>query len=70
MRNDNSKMQTSEAWNKILRKYNIAEENTEPKNPQWNPAEHKFKMSSAILRGFWTELGLLGTFGSSVCAMW
>ena len=27
IRNDNSKMQTSKVWSKILQKYNIAEEN-------------------------------------------
>ena len=31
--NDNAKMQTSEAWNKILRKYNISSSTTEPYHP-------------------------------------
>ena len=43
IKNDNSKMQTSKAWSKILRKYNIAEENTEPHNPQQNPAERRIQ---------------------------
>ena len=41
--NDNSKMQTGVEWNKILCKYNIAAENTEPDHPEQNPAEHRIK---------------------------
>ena len=43
MRNDNSKMQTSKAWIQVLRKYNIAEQNTEPLYPNQNTAERRIQ---------------------------
>ena len=43
IKNDNSKMQTSKAWNQVLRKYNIAEQNTEPQHPHQNKAERRIQ---------------------------
>ena len=49
--NDNSKMQTSEAWRELERTYNISDSTTEPHNPQQNPAERKIKtVKNGILR--------------------
>jgi hypothetical protein len=39
--NDNSKMQTSEAWKEILRKYCISDGMMEPHHPWQNYAEHQ-----------------------------
>lgn len=39
IRKDNSKMQTSQAWFDIMRKYNSKDEYIEPHNPQQNPAD-------------------------------
>ena len=43
LHNDNSKMQTSIAWNKILNQYNILGTCTEPYNPQQNAAERQIQ---------------------------
>lgn len=51
--NDNAKMQTSEAWNKILRKYNISSSTTEPYHPWQNRSERRIqdvkRMSNRIM---------------------
>eukprot|EP00957_Ditylum_brightwellii_P117733 8981827-Ditylum_brightwellii.AAC.1 len=39
LRSDNAKMQTGVNFRNTLHKYNIKSENTEPHNPQQNPAE-------------------------------
>eukprot|EP00957_Ditylum_brightwellii_P038616 2919163-Ditylum_brightwellii.AAC.1 len=39
LHSDNTKMQTGLSFRKILRKYNIRSENTEPLHPQQNPAK-------------------------------
>ena len=39
IRRDNSKMQASQAWMDIMRRYNSKDKFTEPYNPQQNPAE-------------------------------
>ena len=53
LRSDNAKMQTGESFKKILRKYNIRSENTEPHQPQQNPAERRIqdvkRLSTKIL---------------------
>ena len=43
IRNDNSKMQTGNAWREILRKYCIGEQTTEPNHPNQNPAERRIQ---------------------------
>ena len=43
LHNDNSKMQTGLSFKKILRKYNIKSENTEPHHPNQNPAEQRIQ---------------------------
>ena len=43
LRSDNAKMQTSHLFNKIMRKYNIKAEYTEPHHPQQNPAERRIQ---------------------------
>ena len=43
MMNDNVKMETSDAWKKILTKYNISRSTTEPYHPQQNPAERRIQ---------------------------
>ena len=43
LRHDNSKMQLSKTWVQILRRYNILDQNTEPHNPQQNPAERRIQ---------------------------
>ena len=39
--NDNSKMQTSKAWNEICNQYLIQTSTTEPYQPQQNPSERR-----------------------------
>jgi hypothetical protein len=39
IRSDNAKMETGVEWSKICRKYNIAQQTTEPEHPHQNPAE-------------------------------
>eukprot|EP00957_Ditylum_brightwellii_P013869 1045488-Ditylum_brightwellii.AAC.1 len=39
LRSDNAKIQTGASFRKILRKYNIRSDNTEPHHPQQNPVE-------------------------------
>ena len=41
--NDNEKMQTSEAWKKILNKYNISSTTSEPYHPWQNRAERRIQ---------------------------
>ena len=41
--NDNTKMETSEAWKKILRKYNVKPSTTEPYHPQQNAVERRIQ---------------------------
>ena len=43
LRSDNSKMQLGISFKKILRKYNIKSENTEPNHPNQNPAERRIQ---------------------------
>ena len=43
IKNDNSKMQTSKAWSKVCRKYNMAEQNTEPGHAHQNKAERRMQ---------------------------
>ena len=48
IRRDNSKMQTSQVWNSIMRKYNCSDQFIEPYNPQQNPAERRI----GVLKGY------------------
>eukprot|EP00957_Ditylum_brightwellii_P100754 7679302-Ditylum_brightwellii.AAC.1 len=43
LRSDNAKMQTGVSFKKILQKYNIRSENSEPPHPQQNPAERRMQ---------------------------
>ena len=40
---DNSKMQTGNKWRRLMQKYNIRSENTEPHHPNQNPAEQRIQ---------------------------
>ena len=44
LRNDNSKMQTSNAWNDILDQYSIKSETTEPHHPHQNQVERRIQV--------------------------
>ena len=50
IRRDNAKMQTSQAWNDIMRKYNSADEFIEPYNPQQNPAERRIGLIKKAMK--------------------
>ena len=43
LRSDNSKMQTGHLFNKILSKYKVKSEYTEPNHPHQNPAERRIQ---------------------------
>jgi hypothetical protein len=54
MRRDNSKMETSELWEKYLRQYNVKNKFIEPYHPKQNPAErqlaiHKEQMKRQMI---------------------
>eukprot|EP00957_Ditylum_brightwellii_P125704 9581674-Ditylum_brightwellii.AAC.1 len=51
LRSDNAKMQTGVSLRKMLRKYNIRSENTEPHHPHQNPAERCIQ----DVRRMWTK---------------
>jgi hypothetical protein len=58
IRRDNAKMQASQAWNDIMRKYNSADECTEPyKNPQQNPAERRISLLKNAMKKTMVETG-------------
>jgi hypothetical protein len=55
MRRDNAKMQASQAWQDIMRKYNCKDEFTEPYNPQQNPAERRIGMIKNTMKRIMSE---------------
>ena len=55
--NDNSKMQTSKAWNELTNLYNIATSTTEPYHPQQNPAEQRIQTIKARTRAVMDATG-------------
>jgi hypothetical protein len=57
IRRDNSKMQASQAWNDIMRKYNCKDEFTEPYNPQQNPAERNIGMIKTAMKRCFADTG-------------
>ena len=53
IRRDNAKMQASQAWNDLMRRYCSKDEFTEPYNPQQNPAERRWSsLKNAMKRTF------------------
>ena len=57
IRRDNAKMQASQAWNDIMRKYNCADEFTEPYNPQQNPAERTIGLIKNAMKRCFADTG-------------
>ena len=57
LRRDNSKMQCSQLWNSYLRKYNCADEFTEPYNPQQNPAERRIGVIKNAMKKTFIDTG-------------
>ena len=54
---DNSKMHPSQLWNSSLRRYNCADEFTEPYNPQQNPAERKIGVIKNAMKRTFIDTG-------------
>ena len=57
IRRDNAKMQASQVWNDIMRKYNCSDEFTEPYNPQQNPAERTIGMIKNAMKRCFADTG-------------
>jgi hypothetical protein len=57
IRRDNSKMQTSQAWNDLMRLYNSSDKFIEPHNPQQNPAERSIGTLKNAMKRAMAETG-------------
>ena len=57
IRRDNSKMQVSHLWQEYMRRYNVADEFTEPYNPQQNPAEREIGQIKTIMERTFNDTG-------------
>ena len=57
IRRDNSKMQTSQAWNDIMRRYNCDDEFIEPYNPQQNTAERRIGIIKNAMKRTFIDTG-------------
>ena len=57
IRQDNSKMQTSQAWNDLMRLYNSSDKFIEPYNPQQNPAKRSIGTIKNALKRAMAEIG-------------
>ena len=60
--NDNARMETSQAWKRILSKYNISRSSTEPYHAHQNPVERRIQDIKKVTRTIMDHTGSPDTF--------